>query len=55
MRDLMKATGIRFVIRVTGQAGKFNPLPLFTNIGSGIGLLAIVSISKCNLEVDMYV
>ena len=43
MRDLIKATGIRFVIKVTGQAGKFNVVPLLLNIGSGLGLLAIVS------------
>ncbi len=42
-RDLIKAYGLRFVIHVTGQAGKFGIFPLLLNIGSGIGLLAIVS------------
>ena len=42
-RDLIKATGIRFVIKVTGQAGKFSIVPLLLNLGSGLGLLAIVS------------
>jgi len=42
-RDLVKAFGIRFIIKVTGTAGKFSVIPLLLNIGSGIGLLAIVS------------
>ena len=42
-RDLIKAYGIRFVIHVTGEAGKFSVVPLLLNIGSGLGLLAIVS------------
>jgi len=42
-RDLIKAFGIRFIIKVSGTAGKFNIIPLLLNIGSGIGLLAIVS------------
>jgi hypothetical protein len=41
-RDLIKAYGIRFIIKVTGRAGKFSIVPLLLNIGSGIGLLAIV-------------
>jgi len=44
-RDLVKAFGIRFIIKVSGNAGKFGVIPLLLNIGSGIGLLAIVSIS----------
>ena len=43
-RDLFKAYGIRFIIKVSGEAGKFAIVPLLLNIGSGIGLLAIVSI-----------
>jgi hypothetical protein len=43
-RDLVKAYGIRYIIKVTGRAGKFSIVPLLLNIGSGIGLLAIVSI-----------
>jgi len=42
-RDLVKAFGIRFIIKVSGTAGKFSIIPLLLNIGSGIGLLAIVS------------
>ena len=42
-RHLFKAYGIRFVIKVSGDAGKFSIVPLLLNIGSGIGLLAIVS------------
>jgi len=44
-RDLVKAFGIRFIIKVTGTAGRFYIIPLLLNIGSGIGLLAIVSMS----------
>ena len=40
---MIKAYGIRFVIKVTGEAGKFSPVPLLLNLGSGLGLLAIVS------------
>jgi ATP P2X receptor len=43
-RDLFKAYGVRFIIKVTGKAGKFNLVPLMQNIGSGIGLLALVGI-----------
>ncbi len=42
-RDLFKAYGIRFIIKVSGYAGKFNIVPLLMNVGSGIGLLALVS------------
>jgi len=42
-RDLFKAYGIRFIIKVSGEAGKFAVVPLLLNIGSGVGLLAIVS------------
>lgn len=49
LRDLYKAYGIRFIVRVTGKAGKFNIIPLLLNIGSGIGLLAIVSTRRYNI------
>ena len=42
-RDLFKAYGIRYVVKVTGRAGKFSVVPLLLNIGSGLGLLAVVS------------
>jgi len=42
-RELVKAFGIRFIIKVSGTAGRFGIIPLLLNIGSGIGLLAIVS------------
>jgi len=40
-RSLYKAYGIRLFISVTGQAGKFNIVPLMTTIGAGIGLMGI--------------
>ncbi|CAG2105829.1 unnamed protein product [Medioppia subpectinata] len=43
-RTLYKATGIRFVLLVSGSAGKFNFIPLVIKIGSGLGLLAITTI-----------
>jgi P2X purinoceptor 4 len=43
-RDLFKAFGIRFIIKVTGTAGKFSIVPLLLNIGSGIGLLAVATV-----------
>lgn len=52
-RDLFKAYGIRFIIRVTGRAGKFSVIPLLLNIGSGIGLLAIATV-VCDI-ITLYV
>jgi hypothetical protein len=47
-RDLTKAYGIRFIISVTGQAGKFNIIPLMTTIGAGLGLMGIsVILADC--------
>ncbi|XP_054168139.1 P2X purinoceptor 4-like [Oppia nitens] len=43
-RTLYKATGIRFVLLVSGSAGKFNFIPLVIKLGSGLGLLAITTI-----------
>ena len=34
----------RFIIEVSGKAGKFNFIPFFTTIGSGIGLLSIATL-----------
>lgn len=41
-RTLFKGIGIRFTLIVNGRGGRFNIVPLLTNIGSGLGLLAIV-------------
>jgi P2X purinoceptor 4 len=35
-RTLVKAYGLRFIITVTGKAGKFDVIPLFLTIGAGI-------------------
>lgn len=43
-RELVKAYGIRFVITVTGEAGKFSFLPLLLTLGSGIGLLSLATV-----------
>ena len=42
-RILNKAFGLRFIITVSGVAGKFSILRLTLAIGSGMGLLAIAS------------
>lgn len=43
-RTLVKAYGIRFVVEVRGQGGKFNILPTLLNIGSGLALLGVVTL-----------
>ena len=43
-RVLTKAYGLRFVITVTGKAGKFSFLPMLLTLGSGMGLLALATI-----------
>ncbi|XP_051887846.1 P2X purinoceptor 4a isoform X2 [Pristis pectinata] len=43
-RTLYKAYGIRFIIKVFGQAGKFNIIPTMLNIGSGLALLGTATI-----------
>ena len=35
---------IRFLISVTGTAGKFNVVPTLLTIGSGLGLLSLATI-----------
>lgn len=41
---MYKAYGLRFIIVVTGQAGKFDIIPLLLTVGSGLGLLSISSL-----------
>ncbi|KAL5017512.1 hypothetical protein ScPMuIL_007101 [Solemya velum] len=43
-RTLYKAYGIKFIITVQGQAGKFSVVPLLLNIGSGLALLSVATI-----------
>ncbi|KAM6983753.1 P2X purinoceptor 5 [Tautogolabrus adspersus] len=40
-RDLYKVYGIRFDIMINGKAGRFNIIPTFIAIGSGVALLGI--------------
>ena len=35
-RTLFKSYGILFVVDVQGQAGKFNLIPFFLNVGAGL-------------------
>ena len=49
-RRLIKAFGVKYILSVTGQAGKFNLVPLLTNIGSGMALLGIATI-LCDIVV----
>jgi len=43
-RTLIKAYGIRFMILVYGEGGKFSVIPLFLNLGSGLALLGIATV-----------
>lgn len=43
-RTLFKAFGIKFILSVTGEAGKFNLEPFLINVGSGLAILGMVSI-----------
>ncbi|XP_033123168.1 P2X purinoceptor 4-like isoform X2 [Anneissia japonica] len=43
-RTLTKAYGILFEVIVTGTAGKFNFIPLTTNLGAGLALLSIATV-----------
>eukprot|EP01114_Cavostelium_apophysatum_P019518 TRINITY_DN6315_c0_g1_i1.p1 TRINITY_DN6315_c0_g1~~TRINITY_DN6315_c0_g1_i1.p1 ORF type:complete len:408 (-),score=56.90 TRINITY_DN6315_c0_g1_i1:51-1274(-) len=43
-RDLYKVYGLRFIFLVGGKAGKFNVVPLFINIGSGLALLGVATV-----------
>jgi P2X purinoceptor 4 len=43
-RVLIKAYGILFYITASGQAGRFDVVPLFVSIGSGLGLLSVATL-----------
>uniref|UniRef100_A0A1I8JAE7 ATP receptor n=1 Tax=Macrostomum lignano TaxID=282301 RepID=A0A1I8JAE7_9PLAT len=43
-RVLIKAYGLRFIVYVTGRAGRFNIIPLTMNLGSGLALLGLATI-----------
>ncbi|XP_065183130.1 P2X purinoceptor 4-like [Sycon ciliatum] len=43
-RTLIKAYGILFDIKISGEAGKFSPVPLLVNLGSGLALLSVATI-----------
>ncbi|XP_031551275.1 P2X purinoceptor 4-like, partial [Actinia tenebrosa] len=49
-RTLFKSYGIRFVVTVIGQGGKFSVIPLFLNLGSGLALLGIATV-LCDIVV----
>ncbi|XP_058963911.2 P2X purinoceptor 4-like isoform X1 [Pocillopora verrucosa] len=49
-RTLFKAYGIRFMIMVYGEGGKFSAIPLFLNLGSGVALLGIATV-LCDIVV----
>lgn len=47
-RILYKAFGLRFIISVSGTAGKFDIMPLMLTIGAGFGLMSLsVIIADC--------
>ena len=43
-RTLFKSYGVLFVVDVQGQAGKFNLIPFFLNVGAGLALLGIATV-----------
>ncbi|XP_071180605.1 P2X purinoceptor 4-like isoform X2 [Mytilus edulis] len=49
-RTLFKAYGIKFILSVTGEAGKFNFEPFMINVGSGLALLSIATV-VCDIVV----
>jgi P2X purinoceptor 4 len=47
-RVLYKAYGLRFIITVTGTAGRFSIVPFMLTIGAGVGLMSMsVLIADC--------
>ena len=49
-RILYKAFGLRFIISVNGQAGRFSIIPLMISIGAGLSLMSLsVLIADCVL------
>ena len=51
---LYKAYGLRFIINVSGTAGKFNIIPLMLTIGAGIGLMSKFIILFRMLDNDLF-
>lgn len=47
-RVLYKAFGLRFIINVSGTAGRFDLVPLLLTIGAGLGLMSLsVVVADC--------
>eukprot|EP00730_Choanoeca_flexa_P002508 TRINITY_DN11075_c0_g1_i4.p2 TRINITY_DN11075_c0_g1~~TRINITY_DN11075_c0_g1_i4.p2 ORF type:complete len:445 (+),score=92.90 TRINITY_DN11075_c0_g1_i4:2855-4189(+) len=59
-RDLYKVYGLRFVFVVSGDAGRFNMVPLLVAFGSGLGLLGLATViadllvTKCLTNAQKY-
>eukprot|EP00057_Strongylocentrotus_purpuratus_P007325 XP_011661799.1 PREDICTED: P2X purinoceptor 4 isoform X2 [Strongylocentrotus purpuratus] len=49
-RDLTKAYGILFQVKITGVAGKFDIVPLMLNFASGVALLSLATV-MCDVVV----
>ncbi|XP_060607167.1 P2X purinoceptor 4-like isoform X2 [Ruditapes philippinarum] len=49
-RTLYKAYGIKFILTLQGRAGKFSPVPLILNIGSGVAILSVATV-LCDIMV----
>jgi P2X purinoceptor 4 len=43
-RNLVKRFGIRMIFTIGGTGGKFNTIPLLTNLGVGLGLLSVATV-----------
>ena len=47
-RVLYKAYGLRFIINVSGTAGRFSVVPLMLSVGAGLGLMSLsVLVADC--------
>ncbi|XP_072043608.1 P2X purinoceptor 4-like isoform X2 [Amphiura filiformis] len=49
-RTLTKAHGILFQVKMTGEAGKFNVIPLILNVATGCALLSVATV-MCDIVV----
>jgi P2X purinoceptor 4 len=43
-RSLVKAYGLKFIISVSGKAGKFDFVPLIIRLGAGVGILSVAKL-----------
>jgi len=52
-RQLIKAYGILFIITTDARAAAFNCVPVFLNLGSGLGILTVATI-VCDVIIQCF-